>query len=421
MDSLSPIHTTLLAIALAGAIGLAAGCGADDEEPIPWVGEQTNQENQANQANQANQEDQNGNDEQPLNEAVVKLLDQVIPLSLGSSASITFEAPENVVSLMVNVTDGPADGQYAVSDWVGPDDFVLVPNGWERFSQSGICFPDCNNRILLNQASFGALAPNNPDSQVAPGTYRLKVVGMTMSGNPFMPQVSPMSGEVRLTVYAKVASSLPEEGILDLNIFFSGTQGWTAESAKDDPDFQALLDRVEAIYDQVNIKLGQISYNDIDSRFQVIEDVMGGDGDLGELFSLSEHAPLEGPSLFLVDELRNAMFGGGGAILGISGGIPGAAIIDGTYRSGVAVAVDSTLQMGPQASLEHVIGHELGHYLGLFHTTEQMAFPGMPGHDPLPDTAENDPSYLMHATGGGIKMSPWQGKVMRANPWTRHD
>ena len=111
---------------------------------------------------------------------------------------------------------------------------------------------------------------------------------------------------------------------------------------------------------------------------------------------------------------------GGGGVLGISGGIPGPMIVNGSPRSGVAVATDSSQAAGAPG-LVHVTGHELGHYLGLFHTSEQFAMPGTPGHDPLPDTAEDDPSLLMHATGGGNTMSEWQGRVMRKNPWVYFD
>ena len=66
------------------------------------------------------------------------------------------------------------------------------------------------------------------------------------------------------------------------------------------------------------------------------------------------------------------------------------------------------------------MAHEAGHFLGLFHTSEQNFGLGGGIHDPLPDTPDNDESYLMFNTGAGDKLSPWQGRVMRSNPWVRH-
>ena len=65
------------------------------------------------------------------------------------------------------------------------------------------------------------------------------------------------------------------------------------------------------------------------------------------------------------------------------------------------------------------MAHEIGHFLGLFHTSEQAIF-GPQIHDPLPDTPENDDAYLMFNTGSGDLLSEWQGQVMRSNPWVSH-
>jgi hypothetical protein len=75
---------------------------------------------------------------------------------------------------------------------------------------------------------------------------------------------------------------------------------------------------------------------------------------------------------------------------------------------------------GAPAGVATTMAHEVGHFLGLFHTSEQSFFGSQAIHDPLPDTSENDDSWLMFNTGAGSRLSPQQGAVMRLNPWVRH-
>ena len=75
-------------------------------------------------------------------------------------------------------------------------------------------------------------------------------------------------------------------------------------------------------------------------------------------------------------------------LYGVSAGLPGPPAVNDTTTLGVFVALDihtsdSTGDLD-SAELAATIGHELGHYLGLFHTSE---YDGS-SHDPLRDTAE---------------------------------
>ena len=74
-----------------------------------------------------------------------------------------------------------------------------------------------------------------------------------------------------------------------------------------------------------------------------------------------------------------------------------------------------------------MFAHEVGHYLGLYHTSEQFG----QGHDPLPDTAEcgqrefpsgcDDLDNLMFPFAGieHTTVTPDQVYVLQVNPLTK--
>lgn len=379
--------------------------------------------------------------EPPSSTQLVKLLDgESIALVFGKSQAVSFTVPDNTVSVSIAVVGEPGNS-YVIEGWQDDSSTTLVPENWLATSEGGGLCLQCTNRVNMNDAAFASLAPNNPSAVLNAGAHSFTVLGaspkpVTFEGSAdcgdgichLFDQLqgctedcgaTPSSGFVAVTVIAKVAvnGALPETGVLDLNLHFTGAEGLSAESAQTDAAFQASLEMVRTLYRQVGIDLGNITYHDVESRFAVIETFDGPDSDLIEMFEMSAGNP-EGLNLFFVSELSSAQFGGAGVILGISGGIPGPPLEQGTPRSGVAVAIKPV--QGAPAGIDTTIAHEMGHFLGLFHTSEQNFFGGPGIHDPIPDTPDNDETYLMFNTGAGSNISPQQGVVMRANPFVRH-
>jgi hypothetical protein len=91
----------------------------------------------------------------------------------------------------------------------------------------------------------------------------------------------------------------------------------------------------------------------------------------------------------------------GFVLLGAAGGVPGPIGTPGTTGSGVIVAIDPRRSTGwlsageiDHAAIAQTIAHELGHQLGLRHTTERDGS----AHDPLSDTPECSIAFNIDGT-----------------------
>lgn len=213
--------------------------------------------------------------------------------------------------------------------------------------------------------NFSLLLPNTPTLSFTPGPWTFRLLAS-----------KPTTVDVQALI--KTPLGPLTTGKLSANLFFVGVPGLTARSAPSDLSFQALLAKTRAIYAQVGVEIADLTYIDItgDDATRFANSSLS---DVGNLFKLSASAQARNGAvnLFFVHSIGSSSF----QVLGVSGGIPGNPV-GGTQASGVAVAMagySSDLRM-----TANTIGHELGHWLGLFHTTEGLA----QAFDPLPDTPE---------------------------------
>lgn len=287
-----------------------------------------------------------------------------MPLSIGKTQrEFTLDVPAGAISYTL-VMKGSVGGTSAVSRLVAPDGELLFD--LDNYLASKV-------RILpVNDGDFGMLFPNSPRVPLRAGSYRFTIVNEKGSG----------TGEV-LALLKRSTTGRLDRGRLDLNLWFAGLSV-NATGAGTDPKLQAALAELRRIYATSGVTLGTVSYFDVPvaqaAAFAVIDTVEGKDSELRRLFELSLGAPNTALNFFLVKEIKGGGFGF--TILGIAGGIPGIPFEQGTNASGVAVTA-LNLEQSP-ASVARTMAHEGGHWLGLWHTTEQNG----QLHDPLSDTPE---------------------------------
>ena len=239
----------------------------------------------------------------------------------------------------------------------------------------------------------------------------------------FVSALSSSAADTRsasLHVWARVKRAMGADvsgGTLNLNVFLVGI-GLTEATAPANARLTNSLNEAQRILGAAGISLGTITYHQITgastSALAVIDSSDGPTSELAQLFRLGAGQTNNALDLFLVRSISAGAGESGGITLGVAGGIPGPPAVHGSMHSGVAVSFDPAVVGSDFHTEAQIMAHEMSHYLGLFHNTENgracaageiptASNPCSPfgGGDVLADTAHGDGRNLMYYALGG--------------------
>ncbi len=212
------------------------------------------------------------------------------------------------------------------------------------------------------------LSPITPELPLQSGTY---------AANIWLGGGQPKS--VNCEAVYKVAS-VGNSASVQLELVFVGVPDLDATSAKDDPSFQAAIAQLETEWATAGVTVSTI-YSDFSGSADTyaVVNVSGDDySEFNDLLRTSNPVSDKAVTVFLVEELTID----GTTVLGLAAGPPGASTLHGTSKSG-AIITTIDLASAPE-DVGKIIAHEVGHFMGLYHTSEKTG----QTHDPLADTPE---------------------------------
>ncbi len=316
----------------------------------------------------------------------------------GLSNEITIEAPEGLESVLIEVRGDK--GLYYLSKFKTPSgDLIEGGQYTTRFAREVPGLVDW-------------LYPNSPTLKMEAGEYSILLRGETPDGGK-------LTEDVEIRLYAKKQTGIETCGIhLDFLV---------DENAIDNSQFEVAVDRMAAwannLYAQQGIRILDYSISPIslpnpDFNVDDTKTVMGQIDDVLRQARSSGSARADSVHVVVV---RNI---GGSEPSGYAMGLPGPFDAD---RGNAAVLVSTEAYTDGDNLLDveglgSTVAHEVGHFLGLYHTSESNGSQ----HDPIPDSPQCDGSVcspefeknIMSSGGGATRssVSPGQAFVMKQHP-----
>ncbi|MGQ0722001.1 MAG: T9SS type A sorting domain-containing protein [Candidatus Eiseniibacteriota bacterium] len=298
------------------------------------------------------------------------------------SAEIPIAVEEGTVGLMIRA-DAPNDRFRIAVELLGPDGSLLACEA-------------CPDAPAVGEVREGRGTTQMPSTdragwELEPGRYSFRVRATPALDGPLEDGTV-----VDVTATLRSDAGVVVQRFLDLHFVFLPGCGLTTEIAETAPEFAGMLDVIDEAIAPTGIRLGRVTQRNWNRPgFSFISTW----DQAGRLFRSSATLGLpRAMNVYCVAGFEAPLI----PAVGLSGGIPGPST-NGTPDSGILVRTSPLFTCNDcLPAFGSLFAHEIGHYLGLYHTTEA----NLARADPFGDTPRCEAPDLRHCPDWDHVMFP---------------